>query len=144
MNNLKIEKLKKEYVEDVFEIEKTFFDVTSAASILSSLNSETLSYFLLFSGERVVGFFECSVVLDEAELFEIAVIRQEQGKGYSKILMQHFLDFCEEKNVHTIFLEVNSINSKAISLYEKFGFSKYSTRKNYYGDNDAVLMKLTR
>ena len=47
-----------------------------------------------------------------------------------------------ENNCATIFLEVNSINSKAISLYKKYGFVSYSTRKNYYGENDAILMKL--
>jgi ribosomal-protein-alanine N-acetyltransferase len=56
--------------------------------------------------------------------------------------MNYFIDFCKRKNVCTIFLEVNTINSKAISLYEKFGFARYGIRKKYYGENDAVLMKL--
>jgi ribosomal protein S18 acetylase RimI-like enzyme len=37
---------------------------------------------------------------------------------------------------------VNTNNIKAINLYTKFGFVEYSRRKNYYGDNDAILMKL--
>ena len=28
------------------------------------------------------------------------------------------------------------------SLYKKFGFVEYGIRKKYYGENDAVLMKL--
>lgn len=144
MEKIRVEKLEKKYVEDVFEIEKTFFDITNSDSILASLSSDTLEYFLLFIDEKLVGFLECSLVLDEAELYEIAIKENFQGKGYSKILMQYFLDFCDCKKIRTIFLEVNKINSKAISLYEKFGFCIYGERKKYYGDNDAILMKLDR
>lgn len=144
MEKFRVEKLKKENVESVFQIEKTFFDVQNLDSIDASLNSETLQYFLLFVDENLVGFLECSIVLDEAELYEIAIDVKFQGKGYSKILMKFFLDFCENEKVRTIFLEVNKINSKAISLYQKFGFISYGERKKYYGDNDAILMKLER
>ena len=56
--------------------------------------------------------------------------------------MDKLILICKENLCETIFLEVNSINYKAISLYEKYGFKSYLIRKNYYGENDAVLMKL--
>ncbi len=138
---IKIEKLNLRDVENVFEIEKTFFDVTEKNSILGALKSDTLYYFVLKNKNEVVGFLECSIVLDEAELYEIAIKSEFQGKGFSNYLMRFFIDFCKEKNVKTIFLEVNTINSKAISLYKKFGFKEYSVRKNYYGNSDAILMR---
>ncbi len=140
-NKIRIEKLTKNMIEDVFEIEKTFFDLKTNQSILDSFDSNNLFYFVLFFENQVVGFLECSVVLDEAELFEIAIKKEFQGRKFSIELMKFFFDFCKSKNVRTIFLEVNKINNKAISLYEKFGFKEYSIRKKYYGDNDAVLMK---
>jgi len=139
---IRIEKLKKNMIEDVFEIEKTFFDLKTNQSMLDSFDSKNLFYFILFLNEQIVGFLECSIVLDEAELFEIAIKKEFQGQKLSVKLMNYFIDFCKKKNVSTIFLEVNIINSKAISLYEKFGFVRYGIRKKYYGDNDAVLMKL--
>ena len=57
--------------------------------------------------------------------------------------MNHFIELCKEQGCDTIFLEVNSINQKAINLYHKFGFVAYSKRQNYYGENDAILMKLS-
>lgn len=144
MKNFRVEELKKENVEDVFEIEKTFFNVSDKSSILSSFDSDTLFYFGLFLDEKIVGYYECSVVLDEAEIYEIAIKTEEQGNGYSLLLMEHLFEFCDKKKVNTIFLEVNRINSKAISLYNKFGFKEYSVRKNYYGENDAILMKWSR
>lgn len=142
--NIRIEKLLKNMIEDVFEIEKTFFDLKTNQSMLDSFDSNNLFYFVLFLDEKIVGFLECSIVLDEAELFEIAIKEEFQGQKLSVELMKFFINFCKEKNINTIFLEVNIINTKAISLYEKFGFIRYGVRKKYYGDNDAVLMKLSR
>ena len=140
--NFRIEKLTKNMVKDVFEIEKTFFDLKTNQSMLDSFDNKNLFYFVLFFDEKIVGFLECSIILDEAELFEIAIKQEFQGKKLANELMKYFISFCKEKNVSTIFLEVNTINNRAISLYEKFGFKQYGIRKKYYGDNDAVLMKL--
>ena len=142
MERFEIKKLTEEMVEDVFDIEKTFFDVTTKQTILDSFESENLNYFVLFFENQIVGFLECSIVLDEAELFEIALKSDYQGKRFSQKLMDYFIDYCKSKNVVTIFLEVNTINTKAVSLYKKYGFVQYSVRKKYYGENDAILMKL--
>ncbi|MBE5755589.1 MAG: ribosomal-protein-alanine N-acetyltransferase [Clostridiales bacterium] len=142
MENFRIEKLEKKYIEDVFLIEKTFFGLENSSVIESSLESETLDYYVLLEGRKVVGFYECSIILDEAELFDIALREEYQGKKLSNILMNHLIENCRHRNVRTIFLEVNINNTKAINLYDKFGFKEYSRRKNYYGDSDAILMKL--
>ena len=142
MENYKIVALEKKYVEDVFLLEKTFFDLKNSSVIEDSLDSKTLDYYVLLDGENVIGFYECSIVLDEAELFDIAVMVEYQGKKLASKLMEHLIENCKEKKVRTIFLEVNINNIKAIKLYEKYGFKEYSRRKNYYGDSDAILMKL--
>lgn len=139
-----IEKLTEEMVEDVFQIEKTFFDVTENKSILASLKSNTLEYIVLKYENNVIGFLEFSIVLDEAEIYEIAIKEKYQGQGFSKLLMDYFFNICDEKKICTIFLEVNSVNSKAINLYTKYGFKEYAIRKKYYGENDAILMKMHR
>ena len=41
-----IQKMTKDDVKDVFDLEKTFFSLSSDESILSTLNSDTLSYYL--------------------------------------------------------------------------------------------------
>ncbi len=37
-------------------------------------------------------------------------------------------------------LEVNEKNTPAILLYKKYGFEQISVRKNYYNDDDAIIM----
>ena len=91
--------------------------------------------------EEIVGFIEISIICPDCELYDIAIKKQYQKKHLSNILMDYLMNICKEKKCETIFLEVNSINSRAINLYKKYGFTKYSVRKNYYGKFDAILMK---
>lgn len=141
-DNFVVKKLTHEYVDDVLLIEKELLGTGSKEDIEKTISSDVLDYYLLFLNEEVVGFFEVSNVAGESELFDIAIKKELQGRGYSKVLMEQLLKVCKEKNSRTIFLEVNKINLRAIKLYEKFGFKEYAIRKNYYGENDAVLMKL--
>lgn len=141
MSEFEIKKLEQKHVLDVFEIEKSLIGNCTMRSILNTLESETNSYFVLEKDGKVIGFFECLIITPEAELFDIAIEPGYQGKGYSKMLMNYFFELCKNNKVETIFLEVNNMNSKAQNLYKKFGFEQYSVRKNYYGDNDAILMK---
>ena len=142
MTNLKVEKLSEKYIDSVFKIESQSIGKCDIETIKNTIKSNTVNYYLLLENNEVVGFFECSIIPPESELYDLAIVKDKQGKGYSKILMNYYIDLLKSKNVETVFLEVNIINNKAISLYEKFGFKKYSERKNYYGDNDAILMKL--
>lgn len=141
-DNFVVKKLTHEYVDDVLLIEKELLGTGSKEDIEKTIFSDVLDYYLLFLNEEVIGFFEVSNVAGESELFDIAIKKEFQGRGYSKILMEQLLKVCKEKNSRTIFLEVNKINLRAIKLYEKFEFKEYAIRKNYYGENDAVLMKL--
>ena len=56
-------------------------------SIENTIESTTLSYYVLFKDNDVIGFFECSIISPEAELYDIVIDEKYQGLGYSKILM---------------------------------------------------------
>lgn len=140
---LKIEKLSQKYVDQVANLESKLIAKTSTEKVFNTLNSDNINYFVLLDDSTVVGFVEGQFVAPEAELFDIAIDKKYQGKGLSKLLIGFFIDYSKSQGVETIFLEVNTINQKAINLYSQFGFEKYSVRKKYYGDNDAILMKKT-
>lgn len=141
MDKFNVKKLSINEVDKVYELEKKHIGECDIKSIENTIESSTLSYYVLFKDNDVIGFFECSIISPEAELYDIVIDEKYQGLGYSKILMDYFLNLVKESKVETIFLEVNSINNKAISLYSKYGFKEYSIRRKYYGDNDAILMK---
>ena len=136
-----ISKMTDEDVESVFEIEKELLGTADISSIISSFKSNVLCYYVLKKEDEVVGFFEVSMIKPDCELYDIAIKKEYQGLKLSKLLMDYLFKLCRENQYETIFLEVNSINNKAINLYKKYGFEEYLIRKNYYGKFDAILMK---
>ena len=138
---IRIETMTEKDVLIVFELEKKLIGSANKETILKTLSNENLNYYLIFEDEQIVGFLEGFIISPESEIYDIAVDEAYQRKGYAKKLMEFFIDLSKQKGVETILLEVNSNNTKAINLYNLFGFVEYGKRKNYYGDSDAVLMK---
>ena len=83
-----------------------------------------------------IGLISYSLIYDRIELEYIWVSFAHRKKGIASKLMDKML----EEKVNNITLEVRKTNEGAISLYKKYNFKVVSTRKNYYGDEDAYLM----
>lgn len=140
---LKIQKLTNDYVKEVAKLESDLISPVSEELIKKTIDSDVNFYFVLINeNDELIGFLQGQIISPEAELFEIGIDKKFQGNGYSKLLIEHFFNFVKEKKCDTIFLEVNSINIKAQNLYKKYGFCEYGKREKYYGENDAILMKL--
>jgi ribosomal-protein-alanine N-acetyltransferase len=54
------------------------------------------------------------------------------------------LNYCSAKGVKKCFLELRASNTAARNLYEKRGFFRVASRKDYYEEpvEDATVMKL--
>lgn len=59
----------------------------------------------------------------------ICISEKERGRGLGKIIMQDLTNFARERRLE-LSLSVDNDNSHAISLYEKFGFTKTSQSRN--------------
>ena len=57
--------------------------------------------------------------------------------------MNYLINYCKNKGLLKINLEVNSSNTTAINLYKKWGFTQVGSRKNYYQNNDGPLFTKT-
>lgn len=114
------------------------------SAFVSSFADSYFSYKLLDNTGSTVGFYIAQLILEQLELFNICVTPAEQGKGYGRILLQHFLREGAARGATEAFLEVRSSNLSAISLYQRYGFTQTGLRKGYYvssaGKEDALLM----
>jgi ribosomal-protein-alanine N-acetyltransferase len=84
-----------------------------------------------------IGFLEYSLAEDVIDIVDIFVNESQRRKGYACKMMSELLQKypnCE------VFLEVRISNLPAINLYKKFGFVTINIRKNYYENEDALLM----
>lgn len=98
----------------------------------------------VFKTGNIIGFAFVRACLDEGEILTVLVAHPYQRRGYGAQMMQALIDKAHDRNIHTLFLEVDEINFAARELYERFGFSILSRRENYYkvGHNALVMRAL--
>ena len=108
--------------------------------------------------KNVLGYVVFYGTIESTDIFELAIEKKYQGRGFGEILMTESMgklsedrknlkenDLLEKEKTDSsknkFLLEVNEKNVKALKLYKKIGFEKISIRKNYYGkDENAVIM----
>ncbi len=66
-----------------------------------------------------------------AEL-SITVLRDYWGQGVGSALMRKLIEASKAVGLDSLFLDVRSDNTRAVALYEKFGFKKIGTYENYF------------
>jgi len=117
-------------------------EMKNDAAIMLRLVSEDNSTIGFVVGRTVIG-GEIEEQLD-AEIYNIAVDVARQGNGHGQVLFDEFVGVCIAKQVKNIWLEVRESNQKAITFYEKNGFTQVQTRNNFYTDprEAALLMRL--
>jgi [ribosomal protein S18]-alanine N-acetyltransferase len=95
------------------------------------------------AGRRVVAYAAVWMVVDQAELGDIAVAAEWRRRGIARRLMDTVLEHVGRRGVREIFLEVRPSNHEARRLYERYGFAAIGRRKNYYSSprEDALVLR---
>ncbi|BBF01924.1 alanine acetyltransferase [Haemophilus influenzae] len=130
--------------ERLYEIEQQAHLVPWSLGTLKNNQGERYLNLKLIENNQIIGFAICQTVLDEANLFNIAILPNYQGCGFGKLLLGELIFQLKERGVQTLWLEVRESNP-ARFLYEKIGFNEVDIRKNYYpkpsgGRENAVVM----
>ena len=102
-----------------------------------SFNNDFLKV-LVYEEEFIVGVLVYQYLYDRIEIDYIIVDNNYRNLGIATKL----LDFMKHKynNILNITLEVRENNKDAISFYKRNGFKEVTKRKNYYKDEDGILM----
>ena len=105
------------------------------------LENKNTTYVVAKENSQIVGFAGISTCFDEATLNNIVVKKSHRGRGIGGELLETLIEFCADLHMKSLTLEVNSLNTPAIHLYEKFGFKNLGIRKKYYNNSqDAIIM----
>ncbi|MEO0878158.1 MAG: ribosomal protein S18-alanine N-acetyltransferase [Pseudomonadota bacterium] len=90
---------------------------------------------------EAVAFGIWRLVADEAEILSIGVAPAERRRGLGRRLLQAVLETARRARATRLFLEVDSANTAAVSLYEAAGFHAVGARTRYYRNGgDAIIM----
>lgn len=132
-----ISKLTKEEVQEVIELGTMLNPNFSKLFHIENLNPNETIY--LYKENNInKGFIHIQNGLDIIDLLNIIVKPEFQNQGIGSILLKYIIDNKQDKK---IMLEVRSKNINAIKLYQKYDFKIINIRKNYYKDDDAIIME---
>ena len=134
-------------VEDlpaVMAVEEDAFSTPWDSAIFKSeITSNQFAHYLVYEiDDVIIGYCGLWVVMDEAQITNIAIHSSFRGKSLGEQLLRYVLAFTKQMGVTKLSLEVRVSNRVAQNLYRKVGFQEGGIRKNYYSDNleDALVM----
>lgn len=81
---------------------------------------------------ELIGFAEYQAVVDECQLFNIAILQHWQQRGYGATLLQAVIAEAKAQGLRHCLLEVRESNQAARRLYTRLGFVETGKRKDYY------------
>ncbi|HLS07364.1 MAG TPA: ribosomal protein S18-alanine N-acetyltransferase [Bacillota bacterium] len=144
MSDVLIRKMEQADLKTVLKIEQASFSAPWPKKIFAhELNNNNYAhYFVLIFKEQIVGFAGLWIVMDDAQVTNIAIDPDFRRRQFGEKLFNYILHYAVGENVVRFSLEVRVSNIAAQKMYRKYGLVPGGMRKNYYVDNkeDALIM----
>lgn len=144
MERYNIRRMTEDDLDVVHQIQQDAFpDPWSREALLHEVASNQFAHYLVLEWEgAVIGYGGMWIVLDEAQITNIAIASPFRGKKWGETLLMSMMIYAVRHGATAMTLEVRKSNAIAQRLYEKLGFYKTGIRPKYYSDNgeDALIM----
>lgn len=128
-------------IDAVVEIERaTYATPWSEQVFRDELGQPSRRYVVAADGDRLAGYAGLLVIGEEGHITTVAVTNAQRTARLGTRLMLYLVDRAVEVGARHLTLEVRVSNTAAQALYRKFGMAPVGVRKNYYGDEDALIM----
>lgn len=140
---LQIDDMRLEDLEQVSTMEAACFSMPwSKKSFEENLNRSDAVYVVARDGDKVLGYCGAYVILNEADINQVAVEPLHRKKGVGGKMLAALLEKLRKAGADAVTLEVRKSNEAAIALYESMGFVTEGIRKNFYEKpvEDALIM----
>jgi ribosomal protein S18 acetylase RimI-like enzyme len=130
----------------LWQLEKDSFNPKQRVSIKSierSIISNNQIVWILEDEGKPMGSATIMITKHTIRLYSIAILNDEQKKGYGKTLMLFLIAEAKQLNKQYFLLEADAKNIALIKWYESFGFEILEEYPDYYGENHpAFRMRL--
>ena len=103
----------------------------------SDLNKDFFNS-IVYEENGIKGIMVYDLIYDRIEIEYIIVESSERRQGIATKMVEYIEK--KYKYIQNITLEVRESNIVAIKFYESIGFRRVSIRKNYYGNENGILM----
>ncbi len=134
------------HLYSITSLTRHFFPYTgfSFETIRQRVESNKVFYFVALSEGHTVGFADVEIQDDgNAKILGLAVLKEIQGKGVGRKLLETALEFAKTKNCPSVFLLVAEENAVAIKLYEEFAFARKGLLEKQIGGKSVLLYEKT-
>ncbi len=134
-------------MDEVMALERLAYEFPWSEGNMRDCLKSGYSCQVCMQGERIIGHAIMSVAAAEANILNLCIHPDMQGRGLGRKLLEQMLALARQQQADTAFLELRSSNRMASSLYDATGFNEIGLRQNYYpakkGREDAILMAKT-
>ena len=133
-------------VDDVAAIERQAFADPWSVGSFRALFGNPLVHFAIAEDMitgRIYGYVVAWMVVDEAEIANLAVADDARGTCIGARLLDHAIDAARGRKSRVVFLEVRESNAPARALYASRGFEVAGRRAKYYRKpvEDALVLR---
>lgn len=134
-------------IEEVLTLERAVYPHPwSRANFDDSLASGYQAWRLRDQSGELLGYFMLMAIVDEAHLLNVAVSARQQGQGLGRFLLNQAVACARGLGMESVLLEVRPSNTRALEIYERYGFVRIGLRKGYYPAanqqrEDAIVMR---
>ena len=141
MSAVQIRKMVIADIPVVAELERAVYPQPwSMRVFVDELGLDSRTYVVAVADDAIVAYAGLLIVEDDAHITTVAVDPQARQKRIGTHLMIDLVDRALAIGAQHLTLEVRVSNSAARRLYERFGFAPVGVRKDYYRDEDALVM----
>ena len=120
-------------VEGVAAVEAATFPTPwSRDAFESEMKNVAARYLVAEKAGRVIGYAGAWVILDESHITNIAIMENQRGYGYGRVLTQALMQYLANLGAAYATLEVRKSNEVAQNLYKSLGFIKLGSRVDLY------------
>jgi ribosomal-protein-alanine N-acetyltransferase len=131
-------------VPRVLALEAEIFSHPWTEGILrDELSAPRRTYLVAEDGGSIVGYGGVMLVEEDAHITNLAVAPAHRGRGVATRIYLELVDVALGEGAENLTLEVRLGNVDARRLYSRFGFAPVGIRKDYYVDDDALIMWVT-
>lgn len=128
-------------VDDALALEQRVYrQAWSRQVFLDELAQPSRRYVVVEVEGRLAGYGGVMMVAEEAHITTIVVDPDHRQSRVGTRLMLTLIDLALESGAESLTLEVRVSNEAAQRLYHRFGMAPVGVRKQYYRDEDALIM----
>ncbi|MFA5518381.1 MAG: GNAT family N-acetyltransferase [Spirochaetota bacterium] len=143
MNKIKlsIKKARHSDIEAIYIIEKDSIGLWTINQFYSELACSFSVFLVARVNEEIAAYIVAWRITEELQINSIAVKSKFRGMNIGKTLIDEAVKLHNDYKPEKIVLEVAEKNTQAVLFYLKNGFIKTGLRKNFYINDNAILME---